>query len=207
MITKKKYQEKCEKNRNNIIQRWKKEEDTNVYERIRTYKVVSKKIRSYDLVSFPHISYINNILLTNLFNNTNIEEIKKEYIRKKKRRKVTDETGSLVEITKKIIEHFNLKTQSKFRYSTKATQDKIKARLNEGYVLDDFIVVIDKKCDEWQNTEFEMYLCPETLFGTKFEKYLNQKPRKKITNSDWMGKKIEKQEATKEDTRRIRKFI
>ena len=76
---------------------------------------------------------------------------------------------------KKIIDYLNEKTNSKFKYSSKATQTKINARLNEGYTLDDFIDVIDKKCEEWIGTEFEKYLSPETLFGTKFEKYLNQK--------------------------------
>ncbi len=47
--------------------------------------------------------------------------------------------------------------------------------MNEGYRLDDFRVVIDKKCNEWIGTEFERYLTPDVLFGTKFEKYLNQK--------------------------------
>ena len=51
--------------------------------------------------------------------------------------------------------------------------------MNEGYILDDFIAVIDKKYDEWIGTEWEKYLCPETLFGTKFEKYLNQKSSQK----------------------------
>ena len=103
---------------------------------------------------------------------------------------VTDDTSSLAEITKKVIEHLNAKTKSSFRYSSKATQSKIKARLNEGYVLDDFIDVIDKKVLEWTGTEFEKYLCPETLFGTKFEKYLNQKS-KDISVPDWFNKKIE----------------
>lgn len=81
---------------------------------------------------------------------------------------------------KKIVDYLNLKTKSKFKYSSKTTQTKIKARLNEGYTLDDFIVVIDKKTDEWlEDSEFSKYLCPETLFGTKFEKYLNQKVIKK----------------------------
>ena len=81
-----------------------------------------------------------------------------------------------IDIIKRIIDHLNLKTNSKFKYSRKTTQTKIKARLNEGYTLDDFIAVIDKKTDEWlDNEEFSKYLCPETLFGTKFEKYLNQK--------------------------------
>lgn len=81
---------------------------------------------------------------------------------------------------KQIVDHLNLKTKSKFKYSSKTTQTKIIARLNEGYTLDDFIVVIDKKTDEWlEDIEFSKYLCPETLFGTKFEKYLNQKVIKK----------------------------
>lgn len=82
-------------------------------------------------------------------------------------------------IIKDIIDYLNNKTNSKFKYSSKATQTKINARLNEGYILDDFIDVIDKKVKEWTGTEFEKYLCPETLFGTKFEKYLNQKESKK----------------------------
>lgn len=48
------------------------------------------------------------------------------------------------------------------------------ARLNEGYTVEDFYTVIDKKYDEWQGTEREKYLRPETLFGNKFESYLNQ---------------------------------
>lgn len=78
-------------------------------------------------------------------------------------------------IIKEIIEHLNFRTKSKFKFNSKTTISKINARLNEGYNLDDFIVVIDKKCDEWIETEFEKYLNPDTLFGTKFEKYLNQK--------------------------------
>ena len=31
-----------------------------------------------------------------------------------------------------------------------------------------------KKADEWLGTEQEKYLRPDTLFGTKFESYLNQ---------------------------------
>ena len=50
--------------------------------------------------------------------------------------------------------------------------------MNEGYKLNDFIVVIDKKYDEWKETEFEKFLRPETLFGIKFESYLNQSAKK-----------------------------
>ena len=59
--------------------------------------------------------------------------------------------------------------------TTKKNKDLIKARINEGFTEDDFIKVIDNKVKEWINTDMEKYLRPETLFGTKFEGYLNQK--------------------------------
>ena len=34
--------------------------------------------------------------------------------------------------------------------------------------------VIDTKAKEWMGTDMEKYLRPETLFGSKFENYLNQ---------------------------------
>lgn len=86
-------------------------------------------------------------------------------------------------VIKEIIDYLNKRINSNYKYTTKATQKKINARLNEGYCLDDFIAVIDKKYVEWKGTEFEKYLCPETLFGTKFEKYVNQK-NKALTTKD-----------------------
>ena len=81
---------------------------------------------------------------------------------------------------KVIIDHLNTVTGAKYRASSKATQAHINARFKEGYTVDDFITVIDKKYAEWKGTKFEQYLCPETLFGTKFEKYLNATtPQKK----------------------------
>lgn len=74
-----------------------------------------------------------------------------------------------------IIDHLNEKAGTHYRASTPKTQAHIRARWGEGYRLDDFIRVIDVKCDEWLNdTKMRKYLCPDTLFGTKFEKYLNQ---------------------------------
>ena len=52
------------------------------------------------------------------------------------------------------------------------------ARFNEGYTLEDFKQVIDIKTAEWKDSpEFSKYLRPETLFGSKFDGYLNQKPK------------------------------
>ena len=74
-----------------------------------------------------------------------------------------------------VVIHLNEKAGTKYKYNSKNTTKHIQARIREGYTLEDFKTVIDKKCSEWLNTDMEKYLCPETLFGSKFEKYLNQK--------------------------------
>lgn len=74
-----------------------------------------------------------------------------------------------------IISWLNIKTGAKYRVGCKTSQSLIDARLEEGYTLDDFITVINKMGDEWYGTENEKYLCPKTLFGTKFEMFLNYK--------------------------------
>ena len=57
------------------------------------------------------------------------------------------------------------------------TKKFINARINEGYKETDFYKVIDVKCSKWLNDpKMNEYLRPETLFGTKFESYLNEKP-------------------------------
>ncbi|MEM5768091.1 MAG: conserved phage C-terminal domain-containing protein, partial [Bacillota bacterium] len=58
--------------------------------------------------------------------------------------------------------------------SVESNNKHIRARWNDGYRLDDFKTVIDKKAAEWLGTEQAKYLRPETLFGNKFDGYLNQ---------------------------------
>ena len=79
------------------------------------------------------------------------------------------------EIYVSIISYLNEKAGTKFKHNTAKTKSAINGRLAEGFELDDFITVIDKKCADWMGTDYEKYLRPETLFGTKFEGYLNAK--------------------------------
>ncbi len=99
----------------------------------------------------------------------------------------TTETNSIIEnkpakktinyeIHYKIIEYLNEKAGTAYKTNSKATLTLINARLEQKFSLDDFIIVIDKKVKEWQGTDSEKYLRPETLFNAKkFEAYLNQK--------------------------------
>lgn len=80
-----------------------------------------------------------------------------------------------------VIDYLNRKASTNYRASTKNTQSFINARLKEGYTVEDFKKVVDSKSKEWLNTDFEKYLRPATLFGTKFENYLNEANKKEPT--------------------------
>ncbi|PVE17636.1 hypothetical protein DDA98_03330 [Clostridium perfringens] len=77
-------------------------------------------------------------------------------------------------IYSRVIEYLNSKTGKSYKATTRKTQSLIKARLDEGFNEEEFFKVIDNKVSEWKGTEYEKYLRPETLFGNKFEGYLNQ---------------------------------
>ena len=135
----------------------------------------SLKIKSLSLKNLK--SDINNFKSNNINNNINnktnidksilVDNVEKEKISKKE--------YILKENTKCIIQYLNETAKTKYKYNSKNTQKHIKARFDEGYVLDDFYDVIDNKWKDWKDTEWEKYMRPDTLFGTKFENYLNQK--------------------------------
>ena len=74
------------------------------------------------------------------------------------------------------MDYLNEKAGTHYRAGVAKTQSLIKARASEGFTEADFRTVIDKKCADWIGTEYEQYLRPQTLFGTKFESYLNGMP-------------------------------
>jgi uncharacterized phage protein (TIGR02220 family) len=85
--------------------------------------------------------------------------------------------SSNLDDVKKILSYLNEKAGTSYRASSKKTQSLINARFNETFTIDDFKRVIDIKVAEWGNDEkMSKFLRPETLFGPKFESYLNQKP-------------------------------
>ncbi len=84
------------------------------------------------------------------------------------------------EIYREIIDFLNLKCGTHYTTRSKKTQSLIHARLSEGFTVEDFQTVIVKKSEEWLDDErMNKFLRPETLFGTKFESYLNQPYKKK----------------------------
>lgn len=78
----------------------------------------------------------------------------------------------LEELVSKVIEYLNSSTGKSFKANTKATVRQINGRRNEGFNLQDFKTVIDNMVFLWKGTRFQQYLAPSTLFGSKFETYL-----------------------------------
>ncbi|MEH7895364.1 replication protein [Bacillus thuringiensis] len=86
----------------------------------------------------------------------------------------TETTSEIKECIVEIVNYLNDVCGSSYRLTSKKTQTLIKTRLVEGFTVDNFKTVIDTKAKEWLRTEQAKYLRPETLFGTKFEGYLQQ---------------------------------
>lgn len=83
-----------------------------------------------------------------------------------------DESGDVIE---QVISYLNNVTGSKYTSKSKATTSLIRARINEGRTLEDFVAVINKKSGDWlEEPKMAQYLRPQTLFGTKFDAYLSQ---------------------------------
>ena len=80
---------------------------------------------------------------------------------------------------------------------TKETEKLIKARISEGYDIENFKSVIDKKYSEWRNTDMAKHLRPDVLFGDKFDIYLNQLSATAVSagvadNRDWLSNRLKK---------------
>ena len=92
----------------------------------------------------------------------------------------TDIDNNKLSIYKEVISYLNLKAKKNFKVDTASHQKFIKARLKEGYVLEDFKKVVDVMVAKWKGTEYEQYLQPQTLFGNKMDNYLNQPMPRKV---------------------------
>lgn len=102
-----------------------------------------------------------------------------------------DDNQSLIPY-ENIVSYLNEKAGKSFKHKTAKTRSLIKARFKDGFTIDDFKQVIDIKTAQWlTDPNMNQYLRPETLFGNKFEGYLNEKGAKKHGgNSNATGSKI-----------------
>ena len=95
-----------------------------------------------------------------------------------------EESAEFCASVKEIVEYLNSAIGSHYKTNVDKTRSFIRARLREGFTVDDFKAVIDKKARAWLgNKDMQKYLRPETLFGTKFESYLNEQETYKFTGN------------------------
>jgi len=84
-----------------------------------------------------------------------------------------------------VIAYLNEKAGTSFKPTTEATRKLIRARIKDGFTLQDFKTVIDNQCRKWKGTEWQDYLRPSTLFApSKFEGYLNARSQQINTRDD-----------------------
>lgn len=117
------------------------------------------------------------------------EEPKKAKEKKNKKENENKKEIEKEEMYIAVVSYLNEKAGTNYKHTTAKTRTAIHARLEEGFTLDDFKTVIDKKCADWLCDEkMEKYLRPETLFGTKFEGYLNAKHTERNDNDGFNAK-------------------
>ena len=129
-----------------------------------------KYIKNYSLVKKRNeiiINYIGNEIVEEL-------ELVAKPVKEKKPRQPQVKPMSNDDMIVEIIDFLNECTGKSYKPTSKVAILNINARLKEGYTKDDFIKVISIKATKWLNTKFEDYLTPNTLFGNKFESYLNE---------------------------------
>lgn len=89
-----------------------------------------------------------------------------------------------------ILDYLNQVSGSNYRM-IKTNLRLIESLLQQGYTKADFFTVINKKTEEWRGTEMQQYLRPQTLFGSKFDSYLNQPMIKVKTSYEKQADKLQ----------------
>jgi len=107
-----------------------------------------------------------------------------------------------------IVSILNSVLGTKYKPNAKETIELIRARLKKGFTVDDFRTVIEKKYAEWgQDEKMSAFLRPETLFGTKFEAYLNQVIARPMSKNEQTIDRVFKQMEELENDKRRSKDV
>jgi len=128
----------------------------------------------YDLVNVNNNSEnANDNSNSNEVNDNNEYTETTQKKRKEIKRKETKDNIPYSEI----INYLNDKANKNFSAKSEANKKLIRGRFNEGRTLEDFVHVINVKCQQWlDDPKMNEYLRPSTLFSQKnFENYVNEK--------------------------------
>lgn len=136
------------------------------------------KVENYDMYQTPNSQTNSQLTGNQQASNsqlTTIKEIKNVRNKEIKNIYIAPTSDEAEPVITEIIDYLNKRTGKHFKTNVDKTKRYIKARIKEGFDIEDFKKVIEIKCRTWMGTDMEKYLRPETLFGTKFEGYLNEK--------------------------------
>jgi uncharacterized phage protein (TIGR02220 family) len=81
------------------------------------------------------------------------------------------------QVIQETIDYLNMVANTNYSYNFPSTITSLNSLIELGYNYEDFKSVIDKKWNEWKGTKFQEFVRPTTLFGEKFENYLNEQSR------------------------------
>lgn len=136
--------------------------------------------------------------------NNNIKNYQNKEITNKRKEKSSAKAEPAIS---EIIDYLNKKAGTNYNPTTKAYQELIKARLAEGYTVEDFKTVVNNQAFSWQNTPAWKYMRPSTLFKDKyFDEYLHANDLSKHTGkhvekgTDWAKKEIDTSSGIPTDT-------
>lgn len=87
-----------------------------------------------------------------------------------------------------VLNTLNKITGKKYRYSSPKNKTVILARIAEGYSFEEFLHAMQVQSIKLLGTENELFLRPETLFGTKMEGYVNTPIPKSNPNANKLEK-------------------
>lgn len=131
-----------------------------------------------------------------------LEATRQELYKKSKQKSTNCATADKVA---EIVAYLNAKVKTRYKSNGALTVRLINARMAEGFTVADFKQVIDNKVNDWLNDDnMRKYLRPETLFGNKFESYLNCKINAHVGKRAIIGQiDIERREYTEEQLNRL----
>ena len=154
---------------------------------------IEKELKNVKNTEFKE--YINGICIPYTYPMHTHTQEEKEEEKEQEEEKEEEKEEEQNNIYKSIIDFLNQKTSKNFKSTSRETRKKINARLNDGFSLQDFKKVINVKTTQWKNDKtMSKYLRPETLFGTKFEGYLNEVVEQSNTEQDDCIKEYEEME-------------
>ena len=114
-------------------------------------------------------------------------------------------------LSSSLVSYLNQKTGGSYRVTGSVTE-RIGGLLADGYTAEDMARVIDLKVSEWGGSEkMRQYLRPSTLFGEKFEEYVQQPDPPEVEESRMAEKELaaldEKRLIAKEVLGRLEKEV